>query len=105
MLFSVNTLGNGNYTYTSVVELNGNYAAKICDDLVLGGHDDWLLPSKDELNELYKKRNTVGGFASFYYWSSSEYSAFYAWIQNFYSGSQHDSTKFSDIYVRAVRAF
>ena len=36
----VQALGDGNYTSDdgSVVELNGNYAAKICDDLELGGY-------------------------------------------------------------------
>ena len=103
----VQALGDGNYTKDgSVVELNGNYAAKICDDLVLGGHDDWFLPSKDELNELYKQKSTVGGFASFSnYWSSSEYSASDAWSQDFKSGGQYFNYKNYDEPVRAVRAF
>ena len=101
----VQALGNGNYSIDSVVELNGNYAAKICDVLVLGGHDDWFLPSKGELNELYKQRNIVGGFASSYYWSSSEYSSGIAWAQIFGNGDQSTNFKLDDLHVRAVRAF
>ena len=102
----VQTLGDGNYTrHGSDVELNGNYAAKICDDLELGGHDDWFLPSKNELNELYKQRNIVGGFASSHYWSSSEDGFYGAWLQYFANGGQNGNAKDNDVRVRAVRAF
>ena len=84
---------------------NGNYAAKLCYDLELGGYDDWFLPSKDELNELYKQKSTVGGFASNSYWSSSEYSSYGAWGQGFINGYQSDNYKYLDLHVRAVRAF
>ena len=102
----VQALGDGNYDLGFYIgELNGNYAAKICDDLVLGGYDDWFLPSKNELNELYKKKDTVGGFASNYYWSSSEVGSGYAWGQSFISGYQYNNEKYNGIHVRAVRAF
>ena len=108
----VQALGDGNYTSDdgSVVELNGNYAAKICDDLELGGYSDWFLPSKDELNELYKQESTVGSFVSSNYWSSSERNnSDYVWGQGFgsgvHGGAQGGASKDSDRLVRAVRAF
>ena len=103
----VKALGDGNYTDRdgNEVELNGNYAAKICDELVLGGHDDWFLPSRDELNELYKQKSTVGSFASYYYWSSSEDSSYGAWLQTFDYGYQFVDYKYYGPHVRAVRAF
>jgi hypothetical protein len=85
----------------------GSYAAKICDDLVLNGYDDWFLPSKDELDALYKQRNMVGGFAPSYYWSSSESSASSAWAQDFMNGIQNSGPAKlrNEFNVRAIRAF
>ena len=69
------------------------------------GQTGGFLPSKDELNELYKHKDLVGGFASGYYWSSSEYHSFAAWLQSFYSGNQDYLDKPNTYLVRAVRAF
>ena len=80
-------------------------AARLCGDLVLGGYSDWYLPSKDELNQLYLNRVAIGGFASNYYWSSTEFGSNYAWEQNFYYGSQGYTNKNYLSNVRAVRAF
>ena len=122
----------------------------------LGGHKDWYLPSRDELEILYRnfKPNAtansvstrsasgfggdgaafgvnansvpagvaytasnppvtplanfkVGGAdafdASTYYWSSSESSGPYAWVQNFNNGLQNYNLKTDTRRVRAVR--
>jgi uncharacterized protein YccT (UPF0319 family) len=66
---------------------------------------DWYLPSKDELNELYSQKTTVGGFSADYYWSSSEIVASGAWGQRFSNGNQANGSKTIAIYVRPVRAF
>lgn len=89
-------------------------AADICANLTLGGFNDWFLPSKDELNELYLNvgqgnalgLGNVGGFSNDYYWSSTKYNNLNAWIQNFANGNQV-SNNVSDFVnaVRAVRAF
>jgi hypothetical protein len=93
------------------------YASRICNEysVTAGGvtYGDWYLPSKYELNLMYSNigqgaaspNTNVGGFASAYYWSSSEYSNNYAWGQNFNVGNQTDGNKVGSIYVRAVRAF
>lgn len=70
-----------------------------------GGFNDWYLPSKDELNELYINRVAIGGFASAWYWSSSEYDNNYAWNEYFSGGFQDYGVKAAAGYVRAVRAF
>jgi hypothetical protein len=66
---------------------------------------DWYLPSKDELNQLYIKRATVGGFVSNDYWSSSEAYSLETQYQNFSVGTQSNLAKYYTLYVRPVRAF
>jgi hypothetical protein len=68
-------------------------------------YDDWYLPSKDELNQLYLQRATVGGFVGDHYWSSSEGSADTALYQRFSSGLQGGAPKEWTYSVRPVRAF
>jgi uncharacterized repeat protein (TIGR02543 family) len=70
-----------------------------------GGLNDWYLPSKDELNQLYINRTVAS--ASDGYWSSSEYNATGAWDQGFGNGSQGvaDPGKHQTTPVRPIRAF
>jgi hypothetical protein len=96
-------LGNTNFIVNNIG--NGNYAAKLCYDLVLNGYSDWYLPSKDELYKLYINRTAIGGFATAIYWSSSEPNYNQAWSQDFYNGNQSNGPKNYTNYVRAVRAF
>ena len=84
-------------------------AAKVCDDysVTVGGitYTDWFLPSKDELNELFLNKGTIGSFAGSHYWSSSEGVANYAWNQFFNGGYQSNYEKDNVFWVRAVRVF
>jgi hypothetical protein len=74
---------------------------------------DWRLPTKYELNEMYQNigngnalgLGNVGGFASSYYWSSTEFAYTIAWFQFFSNGFENSITKYDVTYVRAVRAF
>ena len=68
-------------------------------------YNDWRLPSKSELNAMYKNRNLIKGFSTGGYWSSSEYGADIAWAQGFDTGFQGHPSKFNTFYVRPVRAF
>ena len=94
------------------------YAARICNELQVteGGktYGDWYLPSKEELNLMYQNKATIdatagvnggSGFARSYYWSSTEYSNYYAWLQGFANGYQDSYSKDGAVRVRAVRAF
>ena len=91
------------------LETGSTYAAQLCDGLTCGGYSDWFLPSKDELNLMYTNLHEagLGGFTSYYYWSSSEYSSYYAWLQYFPDGYQYYLNAKHNIRarVRAVRAF
>jgi hypothetical protein len=105
-------IGTGQANTTAIVTTQGagSYAASICDNLVLNSYSDWYLPSQDELNKLYINRGIIGGFASAYYWCSSEviYSttAFdYAYAQDFASAYQFSWYKANLANVRAVRSF
>jgi len=90
--------------------VDGNaFAATVCNEysVTVGGvtYGDWYLPSKHELNLLYLQKTVVGGFASAYYWSSSDFNANSAWNQYFFNGNQFFNFKDNAYYVRAVRAF
>ena len=69
--------------------------------------NNWLLPDKQELNQMYENlhKKGVGGFTDGSYWSSSEDSADFAWARSFSCGSQYASNKLNALRVRAVRAF
>jgi hypothetical protein len=94
------------------------YAARICNELQVteGGktYGDWYLPSKEELNLMYQNKATIdatagvnggSGFASAYYWSSTEDGSNGAWRRDFGDGDQFSANKDGTSRVRAVRAF
>jgi len=80
-------------------------AAKTCKDYRGGGLSDWFLPSKDELNELYKNKDLVGNMGTDWYWSSSQDQSNDAWCQGFIYGSQVTGFKDNNYYVRPIRVF
>ena len=108
-------IGTGEQNTTDITAVVGGcstagIAARLANDLVLGGQSDWFLPSKDELNQMYTNLDRatppLGGFStSDYYWSSSEFVVNGAWYQDFYSGDQFGNYKDYSFYVRPVRAF
>jgi len=110
-------LGRGQSNTTRIVSTLGlgNYPAKICDDLVLNGYNDWFLPSLLELDCLCKalsasdKKYSLKGH---FYWTSSEAiesegtQSCSAWVQNIYTSEQRTWYKDDNTpFVRAVRAF
>ncbi len=82
-------------------------AAGLCANLSLGGQTDWFLPSRDEMNLIYRNLlvNGIGGLGANWYWSSSESSSNGAWRFYFSNGYASSSGKLDNYYVRAVRAF
>jgi hypothetical protein len=103
------TVGSGEAN-TSLIVAGCNdptFAAKLCDNLTTGGQSDWFLPSRDELNLMYKNlhQNGQGNFyTSAPYWSSSEDIDNFAWYFTFY-GNATNFSKVNTFYVRAIRAF
>lgn len=87
-------------------------AAYACTNYRNGGFSDWFLPSKDELNELYKMRSYFNfpDTDDNWYWSSSQSDSdeYAAWAQNLLDGDGEQSyhTKNTSLYrVRPIRAF
>jgi hypothetical protein len=67
--------------------------------------NDWRLPTKDELNLIYKQKESIGGFSTYSYWSSTEYGSASEWDQDFNGGYQNPISQEDKDNVRAVRAF
>jgi hypothetical protein len=91
-----------------------NHAALECANYQGGGFGDWYLPSREEIYLMWQHRiainatataNGGSGFASDYYWSSTEAGGHHAWVEPFSYGYQHGSNKENTWRVRAVRAF
>lgn len=110
--WTAGAVGRGQTNTTAMVGLCTSGAAKMADDYSntpSGGSavTDWFLPSMGEAMLMYTnlRQAGVGGFASVYYWSSSEYNADGAWAQGFSSGLQSSYVKGFSNPVRPVRAF
>ena len=110
---------------------SSDYAAGMASAYTGGGLTDWFLPSKDELNAMcnYSRNPTAPaapsvscygsagstqdvtfaagtyGFASVYYWSSSQFNSNGALAQYLLNGSQASVSKNGPLWVRPVRSF
>ena len=92
----------------------GNYAAMVAAHYSFNGngwgdYGDWYLPSKYELQLLFKQKNVVGGFANTtYVWSSTEADDKTAYTLNFFSSTgtvQAEAKNLNPRSVRAIRSF
>ena len=112
-------IGTGKTNTAAIIAQAGHTtsAAKLCDDLALGGYSDWFLPSTVELYKMYENLQygrydengvtytPVIGFTSWWYWSSSEDGGNDAWVQSFDFGGREGSGKGNVLPFRCVRAF
>ena len=67
--------------------------------------NNWRLPNKNELELLYKQKDTIENFSMYAYWSSTEYNDQEAWAQFFNAGDKYPQSKNLQSNVRAVRSF
>lgn len=116
-------IGTGAANTTAIISnscTSSNGAANIIAALNFNGYDDWFLPSKDELTEMYLNRNIIdvtsasqGGSnlsnpaQPISHWSSSQSLSDdgKAWIRLFVNGSEGEADKTVIITSRAVRTF
>jgi len=100
-------IGAGPYNTRKIVRFQGTdgiYAALLCAQYRNEGYNDWYLPSKNELAEMYKQKALIGA-GDHIYWSSTEVDENIAWAQNFATGGRKQNLKDKIYYVRAARTF
>lgn len=88
---------------------SSNCAAKVCFEYstVKTAKGEWFLPSKDELNLLYKNlgKRILATATGDFHWSSYQYSDNCAWNHSFGIDYQGGDYKGCTRSVRAIRAF
>jgi|APTNR8051073442_1049403.scaffolds.fasta_scaffold01128_4 hypothetical protein len=101
--------GKANTDKITTIQGSGNYAARLCADLIENGFDDWYLPSYGEMIKLHSNRIQIGGFSDDEtYWTSSEVGG--TGVYNNYAYGQGGPymspwAKTSNFKVRAIRNF
>lgn len=80
-------------------ELTWYNAKRECKELGKG----WRLPTKNELEEMYKNKDLIGNFVNTNYWSSTEHNSDYAWMQVFTHKLIAITLKEGHINARAVK--
>jgi hypothetical protein len=103
-------VGTGQANTTAILSAcsTPGIAARLCDEYVFNGYDDWYLPSLGELQLCYNNLylNGVGNFAGYwYYWSSSIGNEYNGPSFTFQNGGPYDVNRQDALFVRPVRSF
>jgi hypothetical protein len=80
-------------------------AALFCENYSNNGLNDWFLPSRDELAQLYTERLLVGNLSSLAFWSSTQTIISDAWRHNFVNNWVGGWLKTDEYRVLPIRAF
>jgi len=110
IVFQINEDGTGLVSdLQDLGQLNWYDAMDAAASATSQGYDDWFLPSIEELELMYNTigqgTDNAGGFAEYYYWSSSGYSNQSAYYVYFYNGSKSSNYRYQTYRVRIIRAF
>ncbi|MFA6195728.1 MAG: DUF1566 domain-containing protein [Sulfurimonas sp.] len=91
---------------TKSIKKDWQGATDYCKNLSIDKHNDWRLPSKEELLDLYTKKAILKNVSSDGYWSSTTDESLkdFAWYVVFGNGYFNVASKNADSYVRCVRA-
>ena len=89
--------------------MNWDSAMNLAEASISGGYNDWYLPSIEELELMYSTigqgADNTGGFAEYWYFSSSEYNYSHACVVNFVSnGGAGSAGKDLAGRVRVIRS-
>lgn len=98
---SENEWGGAANTACLTASEHSHPAAEWAAGLSIDGHSDFYLPSRRELRLCWV--NLPEQFAKEWYWSSTQCSPGYAWVQLFVDGFQDNAHKYSEFRARAVR--
>ena len=84
----------------------GTYAALSCYNSNVGGYQDWVLPTRYEMETIGNNRAYFPAFPLYEYWTSTEVNANIAYKYN-WAGSKTwgDDGKFRPCAIRAIRYF
>jgi hypothetical protein len=96
---TLDIIAQGNSTSTTS-------AAAYCRSLTINNYNDWFLPSKDELNQIFLNKIVVGLDPTISFWSSSELNstgAYYHYIDG--AGTVGTTVKSASTRVSPVRMF
>jgi hypothetical protein len=109
-VFVSNNIGTGKANTVNIINQGNSNpdtcAAKYCNDFTYGGFSDWVLPSLDELAQIYTNRVVIGNnFAGKSYYSSSAYDDARAYWLDGSTGNQNYGSKSTALFVRPVRSF
>lgn len=89
----------------TIVGTAGNFAAaEHCDALTTGGHDDWYLPSENEMVVVISNSSLVGDLHTARHWTSTEDGATDArWVQVDTDGAYQNGSSAKSTTGRPVR--
>ena len=92
-------------------------AAELAHNFIQNGFTDWFLPSREELNLMYRnlRQRGLGNFSGGRYWSSSGNGDSAVWVQDFSNGRQgagagahvnwNNVNRVATFHIRPIRAF
>jgi hypothetical protein len=98
-------VGTGSANTVAIDAACTSGAGQDAADYVNGSKTDWYLPSLSELTEMFALRETIGGFTTTSYWSSSEENGGFAKRLGFPDGGMSGHVKSQGFRVRPIRAF
>lgn len=101
------TFQYGGYTYYVAPDpgniMNWNAANSYCNNLSLEGMSGWRMPTRDELVQMYAEMNSIEGFSSYSYWSSTGSTNGHYVVSFYNNGNIYDEPNSARSRVRPIK--